>query len=133
MSAAPHRRRLRSAIASGSDRKTALSCSGAPIRRNMDDVVIAGAGPAGAFAAAILARAGWRVRLFDRARFPRPKLCGDTLNPGAVAILRRHFDLSPLVSMSDAIRGMLLTGPGGVQVRGEYGEGIAGRAVTRQV
>lgn len=99
----------------------------------MDDVVIAGAGPAGAFAAAILARAGCRVRLFDRARFPRHKLCGDTLNPGAVAILQDHFDVAPLVAMSDPIRGMLLTGPNGVQVRGEYGEGLAGRAVTRRV
>src|SRR6476660_3070609 len=91
MWAALHRRRPRSAIASGSDRRTAPSSWAAPIRRNMDDVVIAGAGPAGAFAAAILARAGWRVRLFDRARFPRPKLCGDTLNPGAVALLA-HLD-----------------------------------------
>ena len=33
----------------------------------VDDVAIAGAGPAGAFAAIILARAGLRVRLFDRA------------------------------------------------------------------
>jgi len=28
---------------------------------------------------------------------------------------------------------MLLTGPGGVRVRGEYGGGLAGRAITRQV
>ena len=54
----------------------------------MDDVAIAGAGPAGALAAAILARAGLRVSVFDRARFPRHKLCGDTLNPGALAVIR---------------------------------------------
>ena len=28
---------------------------------------------------------------------------------------------------------MLLTGPGGVRVRGEYGGGIAGRSITRKV
>ncbi len=99
----------------------------------MDDVAIAGAGPAGALAAIILAKAGMRVRLFDRARFPRHKLCGDTLNPGALGVLQRHVDVSSLVDESDAIEGMLLTGPGGVRVRAKYGRGLAGRAVTREV
>jgi flavin-dependent dehydrogenase len=99
----------------------------------MDDVAIAGGGPAGAFAATILARAGLRVRVFERARFPRHKLCGDTLNPGALTVLRRHGDVSSLIAQSNAIDGMLLTGPGGVRVRGAYGEGIAGRSITRAV
>jgi flavin-dependent dehydrogenase len=99
----------------------------------VDDVAIAGAGPAGAFAATILARAGLRVRVFDRARFPRHKLCGDTLNPGALTVLRGHEDVSTLIEQSDPIDGMLLTGPGGVRVRGTYGEGIAGRSITRAV
>ncbi len=99
----------------------------------MDDVVIAGGGPAGAFAALILARAGARVRVFERARFPRHKLCGDTLNPGALAVLARHVETAPLVAKSHDIHGMLITGPGGVAVRGVYGGGITGRAVTRSV
>lgn len=99
----------------------------------MDDVAIAGAGPAGALAALILARAGARVRVFDRARFPRPKLCGDTLNPGTLAVLRRHVDLAAVLHRSDPIHGMLLTGPGGVRVRGVYGDGVTGVAVTREV
>jgi flavin-dependent dehydrogenase len=99
----------------------------------MDDVAIAGAGPAGALAATILARAGLKVRLFDRARFPRHKLCGDTLNPGAMAVLRRHADVSALMAESTPIHGMLLTGPGGVRIRGEYGGGVAGRSITRKV
>ena len=37
----------------------------------------------------MLARAGARVVVFDRSWFPRPKLCGDSLNPGAVALLAR--------------------------------------------
>ena len=99
----------------------------------MDDIVIVGAGPAGALAGAILARAGLKVRLFDRARFPRHKLCGDTLNPGALDVLRRHFDVQPLIESSDPIHGMVLTGPGGVRVRGEYGNGVVGRSITRRV
>lgn len=99
----------------------------------MDDVAIAGAGPAGALAALILARAGVRVRVFERARFPRPKLCGDTLNPGALAVLRRHLDVAPLVALSDPIDGMILTGPGGVRIHATYGAGLTGRAVTRDV
>jgi menaquinone-9 beta-reductase len=97
----------------------------------MDDVVIVGAGPAGALAAIILARAGRRVRVFDRARFPRHKLCGDTLNPGALDVLRRHLDIEPLIAKSSPIHGMLLTGPAGAQVHGSYGQGIAGRSITR--
>ena len=98
----------------------------------MDDVAIAGAGPAGALAAIILARAGLRVRLFDRARFPRHKLCGDTLNPGALAVLRRHCDVAPLMANSDPLDGMVLTGPCGITIRAAYGHGLNGRAITRE-
>ena len=99
----------------------------------MDDIVIAGGGPAGALAAIILARAGAKVRVFERSRFPRHKLCGDTLNPGALAVLARHVETSELLANSDDIHGMLITGPGGVAVRASYGPGITGRAVTRRV
>jgi flavin-dependent dehydrogenase len=97
------------------------------------DVVIAGAGPAGALAACLLARAGARVTLLERGRFPRPKLCGDTLNPGAAALLRRHFNLAPVERRATPITGMLLTGPGPVLIRGEYGSGARGLGVTRDV
>ncbi len=53
------------------------------------DVFIAGAGPAGSTAAALLAARGWRVLLADRADFPRDKTCGDGLTPRAVALLER--------------------------------------------
>jgi len=42
----------------------------------MADVLVIGAGPAGATAARTLARAGIRVRMLDRSTFPRNKPCG---------------------------------------------------------
>ena len=53
------------------------------------DVLVAGAGPAGSAAAALLARAGHRVRLVDRAAFPRDKACSEYMSPEAVRILDR--------------------------------------------
>jgi geranylgeranyl reductase family protein len=44
------------------------------------DVLVVGAGPAGATAARTLAEAGARVRLLDRARFPRNKPCGGAIS-----------------------------------------------------
>lgn len=52
-----------------------------------DEVIVVGAGPAGATAAAELAVRGLRVILVDRAVFPREKPCGDYCNPGAVDLL----------------------------------------------
>jgi flavin-dependent dehydrogenase len=99
----------------------------------MVDVLIAGAGPAGSIAAIRLARAGARVLLVDRARFPRDKLCGDTLNPGAMRIVDRAGLRAPIEAVSRPLEGMLLSSGRGVQVRGTYGIGLYARALTRRV
>jgi flavin-dependent dehydrogenase len=96
------------------------------------DVLIVGAGPAGAVAATILARAGARVRLLDRAIFPRDKLCGDTINPGTVAILKRLQLAAALDRCSLPIAGMRVSGHNGVVVEGRYPAGAVGRAVLRR-
>jgi geranylgeranyl reductase family protein len=51
------------------------------------DVVIVGAGPAGAAAAIRLAGRGHAVLLFEKYRFPREKICGDALLPDALQLL----------------------------------------------
>jgi 2-polyprenyl-6-methoxyphenol hydroxylase-like FAD-dependent oxidoreductase len=51
------------------------------------DAVIVGAGPAGACAAILLARAGLSVALLERQRFPRRKVCGECIAASNLALL----------------------------------------------
>ncbi len=97
----------------------------------MQDVIVVGGGPAGSVAAIVLARAGARVRLLERSRIPRDKLCGDTVNPGAAAILRR-LALSRVLDGSLPLDGMIVTGASGVRVEARYGSGVQGRAILRR-
>lgn len=53
------------------------------------DVLVIGAGPAGAAVSTILARQGYRVLLLEKSHFPRPKLCGEFLAPECRPILQR--------------------------------------------
>lgn len=62
---------------------------GASVRRLDYEVVVVGAGPAGATAARQIARRGASVLLVDKAPFPRPKVCGCCLNHDALATLDR--------------------------------------------
>ncbi len=55
------------------------------------DVIVVGAGPAGASLAMFLAEAGASVALVDGAAFPRPKPCGGWVNARAVSAFK-HLD-----------------------------------------
>ena len=98
------------------------------------DVLIVGAGPAGTVAARQLAAAGVRVRIVDRATFPRDKLCGDTLNPGCLAMLARlDSDVAARIrGRAIAITGMTVTGPGGASVAADYPFGLTGASLMRR-
>jgi len=98
----------------------------------MYDVIVCGAGPAGSVAATVLARGGARVLLLERARFPRDKLCGDTINPGALAILRRLGLAASFESSGLPVDGMIVTGEHAVSVRCAYGGGARGLAIVRR-
>jgi geranylgeranyl reductase family protein len=96
------------------------------------DVIVCGAGPAGAVAATVLARGGARVLLLDRARFPRDKLCGDTINPGTVAMLRRLGLTAGFESEALSVDGMIVTGERGVRIQSSYGDDARGLAIVRR-
>jgi flavin-dependent dehydrogenase len=55
----------------------------------MRDLLVVGAGPAGSALAIHAGRAGLTVDLFDAARFPREKPCGEGIMPAGVRALER--------------------------------------------
>src|SRR2546428_8087900 len=61
------------------------------------DAIVVGAGPAGSTTAYRLARAGARVLLVDKARFPRDKPCGGGLTLRAVRQLPDGLDVEQVV------------------------------------
>ncbi len=92
--------------------------SAAPVRY---DVAIAGAGPGGAALAMRLARLGLRVIAFDRATFPREKVCSEYLSPEGV----RHLaDLGVLEAVEreggHPIRGTTVRAPFGATLTGLF-------------
>jgi geranylgeranyl reductase family protein len=95
--------------ASGSEHSRATPPERAP------DVIVVGAGPSGSTAAIILARAGVRVLIVDKARFPRDKICGDAVGLDGVRVLRR-LDLMGEIRAAGAlaVRGVHISGPSGV-------------------
>ena len=87
----------------------------------MSDVIVVGAGPAGAATAILLAEHGFDVLVLDRASFPRPKICGEYLSPEAARVLDRLGVLKTL-DMAGAVPlgGMRITAPDGTVITGRY-------------
>ena len=102
------------------------------------DVLILGAGPAGAALARQLALAGFKVVLTDRAAFPRSKPCGEFLSPQCTPYLVA-LGLPSLLADTGAfaVRGLQLGGFG-AQATGhfaplhhaKYEEGVNGTPET---
>jgi geranylgeranyl reductase family protein len=65
-------------------RAAATKVAGASGGERVHDVVVVGAGPAGASCGYWLADAGWDVVVVEKKQFPREKTCGDGLTPRAV-------------------------------------------------
>jgi geranylgeranyl reductase family protein len=78
----------------------------APLRIAGDaEVIVVGAGPAGASCAALLAEWGHDVLLLDQSGFPRDKPCGDGLTRSAAAALER-IGLADLLASTERIDGV---------------------------
>ena len=90
---------------------------------NRWDAVVVGAGPAGSATALQLARAGARVLLLDRARFPRDKPCSEYLSPESTRVLERLGQnvLGAVAAASPArLTGMKVVAPSGATVVGRF-------------
>ena len=95
--------------------------------REEADVIIVGAGPAGAATALLLARAGVDVLLLDRAVFPRAKPCGDCLSIGATAVLARLGVLDAVLAAPHArLGGWHIIAPSGAAFSSAFSRGGEG-------
>lgn len=69
----------------------------------MRDAIVIGGGPSGSMTALLLARSGWRVRLFEQHAFPRDKVCGECLSSLGVEVLSRSGLLPALTALHPAV------------------------------
>ncbi len=96
-------------------------------------MLVVGAGPAGSTVAGLLALRGWRVDVLDRARFPRPKPCGECINPGAVAALERLGLLDAVLALEPAVLdGWDVYAGASSPARGRFGGALRGLGVDRE-
>jgi geranylgeranyl reductase family protein len=87
------------------------------------DVVVVGAGPAGAATAVLAAEHGLEVVVLDRAELPRPKICGEYLSPESARLLDRLGVLKAVdAAGATPLAGMRITAPDGTSVTGRYRE-----------
>jgi geranylgeranyl reductase family protein len=79
--------------------------------------IVVGAGPGGATAARLLAKAGADVRIFEKSTWPREKTCGDGISPlGVRELARSGLAISGLVHLGSA----LVSTPRGTAFRGGW-------------
>ena len=102
---------------------------GVSLSRAGYDVIVVGAGPAGSLAAFVLANAGARVALVDKAGLGRDKACGDLIGPRGVRLLD---DLGLGVDGARTAGDMIVAGPTGrrVVLPARAGRSYPGHAVV---
>jgi geranylgeranyl reductase family protein len=101
------------------------------------DVLVIGAGPAGASTGAWLAGAGYRVVMVDRSHFPRDKACAEYMSPGVSHLLER-LGAAELIAAArpEIVPGMEIVSPQGRRIRLRYEDGVqsfTARTLRRRV
>lgn len=85
------------------------------------DVVVVGAGPAGASVAWHLAQEGIEALVLDRAHFPRDKVCAEYLSPEASRILTAMGAMPAIEAAGAAhLTGMRVRAPNGRAIEGSF-------------
>jgi geranylgeranyl reductase family protein len=101
------------------------------------DVLVVGAGPAGAAVSILLARQGYRVLLVDRATFPRDKACAEYLSPACTPLLAQLGVLDAILTTApQRLRGMRVIDHQGRSCWGRFsqdGQCLYGLALPRLV
>jgi geranylgeranyl reductase family protein len=92
------------------------------------EAIVVGGGPGGSTTAALLAEAGHRVMLLDKASFPRHKACSEYVNPAGVRLLR-ELGIESELEERDAHRmeAMLIHAPGGGHFLADFAGAEPGR------
>jgi len=88
------------------------------------DAIVAGAGPAGSACAFFLGKAGFKVLLIDKARFPRDKTCADNKSWICTSILKEMGLWKAFASIPrQEITRMLFSSPGGQEITVRFNQG----------
>lgn len=98
----------------------------------MIDVLVVGGGPAGTATAIRLARRGVRVAVLERARYPRPKPCGEYMSPGVLDQLHRLGVGEAVEAAGRRLEGFTIHAPGQT-FTGRFPNGRHGVGVSRSV
>jgi len=94
------------------------------------DILVVGAGPAGASAALVAARRGAHTILLERARMPRTKVCGEYLSPVTLDALAALNLLGEVRARAHALTSLSLAGFGIGPVRMRL-PGLGGLSIAR--
>ncbi len=88
---------------------------------NSFDIVVIGGGPAGCAMALDLNHRGYNVALCDQAKFPRDKVCGEFISPGADPILKQLGVLNAIEALTPKrLRGVAISSYESEELRIDY-------------
>jgi flavin-dependent dehydrogenase len=97
------------------------------------DVIIVGGGPGGSTCAANLGKAGHKVLLLDKARFPRDKVCGDGITGKSRGFIQKLGLLDEMEERGAIYDGIEVIWPKGSKTLIKAGDGYYSYVCKRQI